>query len=210
MPIESLHGRKDDLGRSMRLTVGAIVPPSELGEFSIRPQQGEVRAIFVPLARLQQDLDLPGKANALLVSDQPEALAEDPSSLLQMILKKNARLEDYGLSLRLLDHERGIALEADAGVIDAARSTAADQAAKLADLAARPVFTYLANTLRSGDREVPYSLVTATHLPGIVPPLTLAQPDASVTAADRAERLDGARSRRRRRRSAHPGLLRLA
>jgi len=179
IPIESLHGQKEDPGRTLRLTVRAIVPPSELGEFSIRPQQGEVRAIFVPLARLQQDLDLPGKANALLVSDQPEALAEDPSSLLQMILKKNARLEDYGLSLRLLDHERGIALEADAGVIDAARSTAADQAAKLADLAARPVFTYLANTLRSGTREVPYSLVAATHLPGIVPPLTLAQPDAS-------------------------------
>ena len=175
IPIESLHGQKEDPGRTLRLTIRAIVSPSQLGEFSIRPQQGEVRAVFVPLARLQQDLDLPGKVNALLVSDEPAALAEDPSSLLQMILKKNARLEDYGLSLRLLDHDRGIALEADAGVIDAARTTAADQAAKLADLAARPVFTYLANTLRSGIREVPYSLVAATHLPGIVPPMTLSQ-----------------------------------
>ena len=29
---------------------------------------------------------------------------------------------------------------------------------------AQPVFTYLVNTMRSGDREVPYSLVTATDL----------------------------------------------
>ena len=28
----------------------------------------------------------------------------------------------------------------------------------------QPVFTYLANTLRAGDREIPYSLVTATNL----------------------------------------------
>lgn len=176
IPIESLHGQKEDPGRTLRLTVRAIVSASDLGEFSIRPQQGEVRAAFVPLARLQQDLDLQGKANALLVSDAPAAIAEDLSALLQMLLKKNARLDDYGLSLRVLDHERGIALEADAGVIDAPRATAADQAAKIADLAARPVFTYLANTLRSGTREVPYSLVSATHLPGIVPPMTLETP----------------------------------
>src|SRR6266540_4961961 len=175
IPIESLHGQKEDPGRTLRLTMRGIVSAADLGDFSIRPQQGDVRAIFVPLRRLQQDLDLTGKVNALLVSDQPGALADDPTSLLQMILKKNARLEDHGLSLRLLDHDRGIALEADAGVIDAARATAVSQAAKLADVGERPVFTYLANTLRSGTREVPYSLVSATFIPSIVPPMMLDQ-----------------------------------
>ena len=33
-----------------------------------------------------------------------------------------------------------------------------------AAFAAQPVFTYLANTIRAGDREIPYSLVTATNL----------------------------------------------
>ena len=36
-------------------------------EFSLRPQQGEVRAVYVPLARLQRDLNQPGKVNTILV-----------------------------------------------------------------------------------------------------------------------------------------------
>jgi ABC-type lipoprotein release transport system permease subunit len=180
IPIESVHGQKDDLGRTIRLTVRGVVGAEDMGDFSIRPQQGAVRAVFVPLRRLQQDLDLRGKANAVLVSDRPGAIAEDATTLLQMIVKKRAALEDYGLSLRLLDHERGIAVEAAAGVIDPARATAVDQAAKLADTIPRPVFTYLANTIRSGSREVPYSLVSAAYLPSIVPPLAMEQP-ASAT-----------------------------
>jgi putative ABC transport system permease protein len=71
VPIESLHGRKDDLARSMRLAVGAILGPEQLGEFSLRPQQGRVYAVFVPLERLQQELDLEGRVNTLLVSEPP-------------------------------------------------------------------------------------------------------------------------------------------
>ena len=55
-------------GRTLRLTVQAIVGQAELGEFSLRPQQGRVRAVFVPLRRLQQELDLEGRVNTLLVS----------------------------------------------------------------------------------------------------------------------------------------------
>ncbi len=59
VPIESLHGRKDNLGQSLRLTVRAIVPRDAVGDFSLVPSQGAVRAAFVPLRRLQQDLDAP-------------------------------------------------------------------------------------------------------------------------------------------------------
>ena len=51
IPIESLHGRKDDCGRTLRLTVRAVLGAPELGDFSLRPQQGDVRAVFVPLKR---------------------------------------------------------------------------------------------------------------------------------------------------------------
>ncbi len=171
IPIESLHGQKEDPGRTIRLAVREVIEASHLGDFSIRPQQGEVRAIFVAMARLQQDLDLNGKANALLISDEAGAAVDDRGLRLQRLLKKNVRLEDYGLSLRVLDGDRGIALEPDAGVLDAARTAAADRAAHAAGLGVRPVFTYLANTLRSGAREVPYSLVTATDLGAIVSPV---------------------------------------
>jgi putative ABC transport system permease protein len=71
IPIESLHGQKEDPGRTVRLTVAAILDRAGLGEFSIRPQQGEVRAVFVPMKRLQQDLEQPSKANTLLIADGP-------------------------------------------------------------------------------------------------------------------------------------------
>src|SRR5690606_4485859 len=34
IPVESLHGRKEDVGRSLRLTVRGVLPPARLGEFS--------------------------------------------------------------------------------------------------------------------------------------------------------------------------------
>ena len=169
IPVESLHGQKEDPGRTMRLTVRGIVPAAELGDFSLRPQQGDVRAVFVPLKRLQQDLEQPGRVNALLISDRPGGPSTDLNALLQSLIKKDAAIEDYGLSLRALDEQRGIALEAAAGLIDAPRTTAATVAATTAGLTPRPVFTYLANSLRSGTREVPYSLVAAMHLPSIAP-----------------------------------------
>src|SRR5262249_47415513 len=46
---------------------------------------------------------------------------------------------------------------------------AAGSAASIVQLPATPVLTYLANTLRSGDRQIPYSLVTATDLATIAP-----------------------------------------
>ena len=169
IPIESVHGHKEDVGRTIRLTVRGVLDRGALGEFSIRPQQGDVRAVFVPLRRLQQDLEIQQKANAILISDQAAPQVDDAAAFLEMLVKKNVRLEDYGLSLRVLDPERGLALEADAGVIDATRSAAAEQAAKLAGLGAHPVFTYLANTIRSGTKEVPYSLIAATSITPLVP-----------------------------------------
>jgi hypothetical protein len=54
IPIESLHGRKDDVGATLRLTVREVLTSERLGEFSPRATQGDVRAAFVSLARLQR------------------------------------------------------------------------------------------------------------------------------------------------------------
>ena len=65
---QSLHARKEDLGRTVRVTVRRVLPRATVGEFSLRPQQGEVRAVFVPLARLQQDLEIRGRVNTILAT----------------------------------------------------------------------------------------------------------------------------------------------
>ena len=60
IPLESLFAHKEDLGRTVRLTVSGALPANQLGEFALQPQQTEVRAVFAPLRRLQRDLDVAG------------------------------------------------------------------------------------------------------------------------------------------------------
>ncbi|RPH57253.1 MAG: ABC transporter permease, partial [Acidobacteria bacterium] len=163
IPIESLFGRKEDLGRTVRLTVRAVVPPESLGEFSLLPRQGEVRAVFVPLARLQQELEVTGRVNALLVSAKSPP-DEGATDALERAVRSQARFEDLGMRLRQLPLRGGLSVESDAGLLTDAQARAAREALSETNLRAQPVLTYLANTLRSGDREIPYSLVTAIDL----------------------------------------------
>jgi len=160
IPLESVHGRKDDLGRTLRLTVRQVVSPQALGEFSLEAQQGDVRAVFVPLSLLQQEIELPGRVNTLLVSARPDR-AIDAADQLVALVRSEAELEDVGLRLRNLDALHGFAVESDAGILDEGHVQATQAALADTGMAGAPVFTYLANTMRVRDREIPYSLVTA-------------------------------------------------
>jgi ABC-type antimicrobial peptide transport system permease subunit len=190
MPLESMHGRKDDVGRTLRLTVGAVLAPADLGEFSLQPQQGDVLAAFVPLARLQEDLDLGDRVNALLVSARP-GVAADPASL-EALIRQHATLEDVGLTLRTLESQHAISLETDRGLIDDARAEAARAAAAPLRLQARPVLTYLVNTIRLGDRAIPYSLVSAIDLDLVAPELRVEDDVPPIVLNDWAARDLGA------------------
>ena len=68
VPISSLHGRRDDGGRTLRLGIDRVLGPAEHGEFSFRPQQGFARSVFVPLTRLQQEIEQTGKVNTILMA----------------------------------------------------------------------------------------------------------------------------------------------
>src|SRR4029450_10359789 len=59
------------------------------------------------------------------------------------------------------------AVEASGSLTDETPAAAIDQAASAMSLKEQPIFTYLANSLRSGGRGIPYSLVTATDLPAL-------------------------------------------
>jgi ABC-type lipoprotein release transport system permease subunit len=168
IPAESLHARKDDLGRTVRLQARGALNASAMGEFSVRPQQTSVRAIFVPLSLLQKELEQEGKVNALLISEtdaiegKRESTGEAQTALLQKILREKLALEDMGIKLRALEERGQIALESESGLInDSLAETARATAARSGFQRASPIFSYLANTIRSGTREIPYSIVTA-------------------------------------------------
>ena len=139
IPLESLQGRKEDVGKTIRLTLGAAAAP----DFSLSPQQGDVRAAYVPLARLQRELGEAGKVNTLL-------LAAPPPNDLSFVT-----LDDLGIKLR------NSAVETDTTYIPDALADRVSDTAKALGLTTEPVFTYLANSIRANGREIPYSVVTA-------------------------------------------------
>lgn len=164
IPAGSLHGRKDDLGRTIRLTAREVLAPEDLGEFSLRPGQGAVRAAFVSLSRLQKDLEQIGKVNTILLAEKRSAEmnpAIAKPELIAKVLKDAYKLEDLGIKLRVLDGGRGIALESDTAMISDGLYANAKLAADRAEARVVPILSYLANSIRVGEREVPYSLVTA-------------------------------------------------
>jgi ABC-type antimicrobial peptide transport system permease subunit len=142
IPLESLHGRKENVGQTIRLAMSGVARR----EFSLRPQQGDLRAVYVPLARLQRDLGEPNRVNTILTTRQPD-------------LKQHYRLEDLGF--RLLD---GV-LNSEGGMIPDTVAAAAESLKP----GIQPVLTYLANSIRIGDRAIPYSLVTALDGPPAPP-----------------------------------------
>jgi ABC-type lipoprotein release transport system permease subunit len=161
IPVESLHGRKDELGRALRLTLREALPGDSLGEFSLRPQQAEVRAVFLPLSRLQQDLKLDAQVNAILVS-----FPTDPkdANAVQQALRSAFTLADFGLRVKQLDPRGEIAIASDRILIGDSIASAAQAAAADLQWSVTPVFTYLATAIRAGTREIPYSLVSALPL----------------------------------------------
>src|ERR1044072_2176920 len=73
IPVESLHGRKDDPGKTIRLSLSGVLGGESLGEFSLQHQHGAVRAVFVSLAFLQRELEADvgtGRINTILVSQR--------------------------------------------------------------------------------------------------------------------------------------------
>lgn len=163
IPIESLFGRKEEIGRTVRLTVSEVLPPERMGEFALRPQQTELRAVFAPLRRVQRDLDVGRRVNTVLMAGLPDERAVDAASALT--------LEDLGINLRASAGGTQVIVDAASGVLNTpVEATVRDVGEKLG-LNAVPVFTYLANTMRIGDREIPYSLMTATDFEALQIPI---------------------------------------
>jgi putative ABC transport system permease protein len=161
IPAESLHSQKEALGITMRSLVKATLPPNELGEFSLRPQQSAARVVFISLARLQRNLEQGGKANLLLLQRRDRALSDaQATAVVRRALKDKYQLADLGLKLRTLA-AGCLALESDSALIGDALTEKVRGAAIATSLRPAPVFTYLANSLQIGERVIPYSLVTA-------------------------------------------------
>jgi putative ABC transport system permease protein len=137
IPRESLQGRKEDSGRTLRLTATSDAP-----EFALQPSQGDVSAIYVSLRRLQRDLALQARVNTLLL----------PSTRFP---KDKITLDDLGIRIRTLPSalsvETASAVMSDALVATVQRAGGQNTQA---------IFSYIADRIQTSDHQVPYSIVT--------------------------------------------------
>jgi hypothetical protein len=165
-----------------------------MGEFAIRPQQGAVRAIFVSLKRLQKDIEQPGKVNTILLSET-DSMREAHSQYskwpdksfnpISSIIRDTFTLEDLGIKLRALDAVRGISIESESAIITDEMFQSVETAAARSNLTVSPVLSYLANTIRINEREIPYSLVTAVDARSLEALTQLSvKPDPNASATD--------------------------
>jgi len=130
-----------------------VLPPSGLGIFSLRPNQGEVRAIYLPLQRVQREIERPRRINAI-VTDTAAGAGER--------VREAMTLADAGLSLRPVENG-GASLESDSGIVSGRAAAAARRTIAPPDRST-PVFAYLAHTLRASGREIPYAVVAGVEL----------------------------------------------
>ena len=169
VPISSLHGRRDDVGRTLRLGVTGVLAASDLGEFSFRPQQGLARSVFVSMARLQRELDQEGRVNTVLLGigkQAPGFAGADAERVAatEAAVRAVATLADLGLRVQAIPRQDAFAVESAAGLLNDETAAMVEEVAAAFGIRSEPVLTYLANQLRYGDRITPYSLVTALDL----------------------------------------------
>ena len=171
IPLSSLQGRRDVTGERIRVTVTRVLDDAALGEFSLSPSQGPVFAVYVPMGRLQRDLGLGDRANTILLS-LTDSTDVDPAKLVRELIAPVAALDDFGLRVRTIaSRQEGVPspvtiVETRAGLLtDEVVEIIEDQAARERRMVV-PALTYVANTIRIGDREIPYSTVSAVDLDG--------------------------------------------
>jgi ABC-type antimicrobial peptide transport system permease subunit len=161
IPIDSLHGDKEDPGQLIRLRLSGVLESDALGEFSLSPSQGPVRAMFVSLERLQRELDQIGLVNTILIAAD-EAAPGDRASAVRQALARSLGPEDLGLTFTPIAESGAVVVESKAGLIPdrmiAPITTAAEASGGSAPTA---VLSWMATRMSIGDRAVPYSLVTA-------------------------------------------------
>lgn len=152
-----LSGEPEEL-ITLRGTVAEIRADDAMGRFNLEATQLPAPAIFLPIDRLAAAIERSDTANLLLFRNP--ITADEATTL----VRKSAQLADYGLSLQDIPLSSATEIRTDRIFLPPLIE------GKLRTLLpdARPVLTYLANTIAANDGETPYSMVSGV-VPATVP-----------------------------------------
>ena len=182
IPVGSLHGRKGDVGRTVRLSDsgGRVSRRARrvLGAAAAGPSPRGLRVARAiargsGASRSGEHDSAGGWGSGVGVGASTDDNAARVA-LVETSLRERVTLEDLGIKLRTLPapgalSTRLIIMEADAGLLSDEVAGAGRSAAEALGMRTQPILTYLANRIRLGDRAVPYSLLTALDLDTITP-----------------------------------------
>ncbi len=168
---EHLLGARDDAVRTLRVACRRVIPAAGPAYFRLDQGQDDPHVVYVPLSFLQRTLEREGEANvALIAAGGPQ---DEASSALRARIRERLQVGDLGLAVRSVA-ARGdpaspesarseLVLESRELVLPDAVVESAEQTARALGATTRRVLTYLANTVRVGEREIPYSTITAVE-----------------------------------------------
>jgi putative ABC transport system permease protein len=148
LPTDAPLSSDEDQLVALRLPVAGVVEDEQYGRFSLRANQAPAPAAFMALPRLQQAVNLAGRANLMLFAD---AAAIYPR------VRARWALADSELRLAPVPGQELVELRTDRVFLEPA---AADAALAAVD-PAYPVLSYFVNELSADGRFTPYSTVAA-------------------------------------------------
>jgi putative ABC transport system permease protein len=179
IPPDSALGRKTETIRNRRLRVSEIIAAEGLGRFALHPSQQFPRNAFVSSEALADTIGQAGKVNAIFVAGEG-AGALSPAAHQALSASFRPRLADYGIHVG--KHDLGyVQCTSDRMLLEPAAVAAAEKA--FAADHPQAIFTYLANTISAGGKEIPYSTITAIDFVAEPPLGPFADRDGKTVAA---------------------------
>ena len=149
---ESLFGRADDAVQTIRLTLAGVLPDREMGRFGLFARQTVPLNAYLSLPVLQKALGQRGRVNTLLVSGDPDADVREA-------LSRVVTPDDLGIVIRReADY---FAIESTQFILKSHIAEIIQQVSTELNAPHMSILTYLANTTQVGERELPYSTISA-------------------------------------------------
>lgn len=149
---ESLFGRADDAVQTIRLTLAGVLPDRGMGRFGLFARQTVPLNAYLSLPVLQKALGQRGRVNTLLVSGDPDADVQEA-------LSRVVTSDDLGIVIRReADYS---AIESTQFILKSHIAETVQQVSAELNAPHMSILTYLANTTQVGERELPYSTISA-------------------------------------------------
>ena len=138
----------------MNVPVAGVVGEEAMGRFSLTASQQAPASVFMGLDRLGKEMDLPGRANTLLLGERPAGRGPSAAQA-ERAVQAAWRLDDAELEVRR-DRQLGLLELRSRRVFLSEPVTAA---ARSLGLPAVGVSTYFVTRFRHGGASTPYSLI---------------------------------------------------